>query len=203
MKILLIEDEDDLLQVLYKGLKKLNYSVDCAYDGQEGLDFYNMYEYDVIILDLNLHVINGLDVLKTIRLKDIKTKILILSALNNVQDRVKGLDMGTNDYLAKPFDFLELDARLRTLCRISYIQLKNNINCKKLNIDLSKRIILYNNHTINFTKKEYSILEYLLINKNKVIKSNQLIEHTWDSDSNLVPDTLKYHICSIKKKLKN
>ena len=130
MRILYIEDEQELSDIVCAGLRKCSYSVDAVYNGEEALEFYKAYDYDVIVLDLNLPVIDGLEVLRQIRQKDDKAKILILSARNAVEDRVKGLNMGANDYLTKPFDFLELEARIRTLCRISYVQVANVLTCK-------------------------------------------------------------------------
>ncbi len=201
MKILYIEDETELSDIVCTGLRKCNYAVDAAYDGEQALDFYRMYEYDVIVLDLNLPEIDGLEVLRRIRLQDAKTKILILSARSAVDDRVKGLDMGANDYLTKPFDFLELEARIRTLCRISYIQVANVITCGGLSLDMAQKMVSAGAVKLPLTKKEYSILEYLFLHKNQPVDSKALLEHAWDSDADLFPDTLKYHIHAIKKKI--
>lgn len=201
MRILYVEDEQELSDIICEGLRKCNYVVDAVYDGEEALDFYQAYEYDVIVLDLNLPEKDGLEVLRTIRDKDIKTKILILSARNAVDDRVKGLDLGANDYLTKPFDFLELEARIRTLCRIAYIQIANVIKCQGLTLDMAQKSVSFGAVKLPFTKKEYSILEYLFLHKNQVVASKDLMEHAWDSESEFYPDTLKYHVHAIKKKI--
>lgn len=201
MRILYIEDEQELSDIVCAGLRKCSYSVDAVYNGEEALEFYKAYNYDVIVLDLNLPVIDGLEVLRQIRQKDDKAKILILSARNAVEDRVKGLNMGANDYLTKPFDFLELEACIRTLCRISYVQIANVLTCNGLTIDMAAKSASYESVKLPLTKKEYAILEYLVLHKNQTIAVKEIIEHAWDSEADFFPDTLKYHIHAIKKKL--
>ena len=201
MKILLVEDEEELSDIVGRGLGKCGYAVDKAYDGDEALDYYCMSAYDVIVLDLNLPKCDGLDVLRRIREKDNLTKILILSARSDISDRVLGLDQGANDYLIKPFDFNELEARLRSLTRITYIQQDIVLTCRGLNLNMATRLVSYKQVRLPLTKKEFAILEYLLLNKELVMSQERLIEHAWGSDEDLCPDTLKYHIHSIKKKL--
>ena len=201
MKILLIEDEVDLSNMIAKGLRKSGYAVDAAYDGEEGMYYYELNEYDLIILDLNLPLMDGLDILRHIRKGDKETKVLILSARTKVEQRVKGLDLGANDYLTKPFDFLELEARIRNLLRISFFQSSTEIECGSIKINTLSKTVFVNDHKIQLTKKEYAILEYLFIHKNEVISSERLIEHVWDSDVDLFSNSLKYHIHAIKKKL--
>ncbi len=203
MKLLLVEDEEDLNGLIAKGLRKSGYAVDCAFDGEEALYLYEVNEYDLIILDLNLPEIDGLEVLKNIRCKDMRTKVIILSARSKVEERVGGLDMGANDYLVKPFDFKELEARIRTLLRISFTQNATILNCGMLKIDTSiKNVTTTDGIKIELTKKEFSILEYLFLHKNQVISAETLIEHVWDSDVDLFSNSLKYHVHSIKKKIK-
>lgn len=201
MRVLYVEDEQELSDIVCAGLRKCSYSVDAAYTGEDALAFYRAYDYDVIVLDLNLPVIDGLEVLRQIREGDNQAKILILSARNAVDDRVKGLNMGANDYLTKPFDFLELEARIRTLCRISYVQTANVMTCNGLTVDMAAKSASYESVKLSLTKKEYAILEYLVLHKNRAVDTKELIEHAWDSEADLFPDTLKYHIHAIKKKL--
>lgn len=201
MKILFVEDEEELSDIISRGLRKCGYAVDAAYDGEEALDFYSVNEYDVIILDLNLLKIDGLEVLSNIRQKDRKTKILILSARNAVDDRVQGLDMGANDYLTKPFDFLELEARIRTLTRIAYIQQEIELSCGGIKLNMATKVVLFQEVRLPLTKKEYAILEYMMLHKGQVVSGEQLLNHIWDSEADLFPDTIKYHIHSLKKKL--
>ncbi|MBJ6360377.1 response regulator transcription factor [Paenibacillus sp. GCM10012307] len=201
MKILLVEDEEELSQIVDRGLRKSGYAVDKAYDGEEALSYYSVNTYDVIILDLNLPEIDGLKVLKFIREKDKETKVLILSARNAIEDRVKGLDMGANDYLSKPFDFLELQARIRNLLRMAYVQHGNEITCDGLHLNIATKMVSFQDEKLPLTKKEYAILEYMMLHKGQVISPERLLNHTSDSDADFFPDTLKYHIHSIKKKL--
>ena len=201
MKILLVEDEEELAEILSRGLRKCGYAVDAVYDGEEALDYYGVNEYDVIVLDLNIPKVDGLEVLRQIRQNDKRSKILILSARSAVNDRVQGLDLGANDYLSKPFDFLELEARIRSLARIVYIQQENELSCGGLNLNMATKEVVFRTAKLSLTKKEYAILEYMLLHKGQVISTERLLNHAWDSDRDLYPDTLKYHIHSLKKKL--
>ncbi len=201
MKLLLIEDEEDLSAIIAKGLRKTGYAVDCAYDGEEGLYMYCVNEYDLIILDLNIPVIDGIDVLKQIRAKDNRTKILILSARGQLEERVEGLNLGANDYMVKPFDFPELVARINALLRIDFIQSPAVLSCGAVKMDTLKREVFVSQKNIALTKKEYSILEYLLRHKGEVISAETLIEHVWDSEADMFSNSLKYHISMLKKKL--
>ena len=201
MKLLLIEDEEELSDIVARGLRKCGYAVDTAYDGEEACDYYGVNTYDVIILDLNLPVIDGFSVLQKIRQKDKMTKILVLSARGAIEDRVRGLDMGANDYLTKPFDFLELEARIRSLTRISYIQQENELFCNGLNLNMAAKAVAFRENKLSLTRKEYAILEYMMLHKGQVISMEQLLNHAWESDAELFPDSLKYHIHSVKKKL--
>jgi len=201
MKILLIEDEEELSGIVTRGLRKCGYAVDAAYDGEEALDYYSVNEYDVIVLDLNLPKLDGLEVLRQIRQKDQKTKILILSAKSAIDDRVEGLNTGANDYLTKPFDFLELEARIRTLSRIQYIQQGNELSCGGLNLNMAAKAVSFQAVRLPLTKKEYAVLEYMMLHRGQVVGTEQLLNHVWDSEAELFPDTLKYHIHALKKKL--
>lgn len=203
MKILIIEDELDLTHALEKGFRKKGYVVETAVDGKEGLELYNINEYDIIILDLNLPSMDGMDILCAIRKKDKKQKILILSARSAVEHRIKGLDMGANDYLSKPFDFGELEARVRSLLRREIIQQDVVLQCGSIKIDTQlKQVVTNTNDIVELAPKEYAILEYLMLNIDKVISVETLIEHVWDSEANYFTDSVKVHISNIRKKLK-
>jgi len=201
MKLLLVEDEPDLSAAIAKGLKLSGYAVDTAFDGEEALQYYQMYEYDLMILDLNLPVLDGLEVLRRISQRDAELKIIILSARTAIGQRVEGLDAGANDYLVKPFAFLELEARIRTLLRIEFTQQSTTMTCGQITIDIAAKKVFVAGQELSFTKKEYAILEYLFFHKNKVQSCETIIEHVWDSDADVYFNSLKYHIHSIKKKL--
>ena len=201
MKLLLVEDEETLSGVVARGLRKCGYAVDCAYDGEEALYCCDVNSYDLIILDLNIPKRDGIEVLKRIRETDGTIKILILSARSEIEDRVLGLDCGANDYLIKPFDFMELEARIRTLLRITYIQPGNVISCGGLELDMKKKSVSLHTVRVPLTKKEYGVLEYLIMHKNQVVSAETLLEHVWDSEVDPFSSTLKFHIHSVKKKL--
>jgi len=201
MKLLLVEDEAVLSRIISKGLKKSGYAVDTAFDGKEALELFEINEYDLIILDLNLPKMDGIEVLEQIRVQNEDVKILILSARSAIHDKIMGLDCGANDYLIKPFDFQELDARIRNLLRRSFSQKSAIISFENITLDSSKKIVLVDGEMIHVTKKEYAKLEYLMLHQNKVISSEELIEHVWDSETDLFSNSLKFHIHSLRKKI--
>lgn len=203
MKILMIEDELDLLSALKKGFTKKGYAVDTAEDGNEGSYLAEVNEYDVIVLDLNLPYQDGLDILEEIRNRSQTQKVLILSARSSVPDKILGLDMGANDYLAKPFDFLELEARVRNLARREFIQKDSMITVGPITIDTAKKEVRHNGQKLELAPKEYAILEYLALHTEKVVSAEELIEHIWESDVNLFSVSVKVHISHIRKKLQS
>lgn len=202
MRILIVEDEIDLLEAIAEGLRIDGYAVDTSDDGDEGLELALTNDYDLIILDLNLPNIDGIDILKIIREHNKLTKILILTARSAIEDRVKGLDFGANDYLVKPFHFDELEARIRCLLRMKFIQEDNELKYKALKINMESRKAYVDNNPIKLTKKEFSILEYLMKNINKVISQEELIEHVWDNSVDMFSNSVRVHINALRKKLK-
>ncbi|WP_148410333.1 response regulator transcription factor [Murimonas intestini] len=201
MKLLLVEDEVMLSKFLAKGLRKLGYAVDCAYDGEEALDMYEINDYDLMILDLNLPKKDGMEVLETIRKKNGEFRILVLSARNAVEDKIAGLDLGCNDYLTKPFDFAELEARIRSLLRREFRVRDVKLRCGSLTLDTAAKAVYVRDEEVALTKKEYALLEYLLNHMGNVVSTEELIEHVWDSDADLFSNSFKFHIHSLKKKL--
>lgn len=201
MRILLVEDERKLSDSIVKGLSNAGYAVDAAYDGEEALYEYEVNEYDLIILDLNLPKKDGLDVLREIREKDNEMKVLILSARTKVDDRILGLDEGANDYLIKPFDFGELKARIRNLLRREFVQKPQNLTLNGLIVDTKAKRVLYHTQKITLTRKEYGILEYLMLHKNQIISAETLTEHVWNNEFDPFSNSLRYHIHSLKKKI--
>ncbi|WP_167956944.1 response regulator transcription factor [Anaerosporobacter faecicola] len=201
MKLLIVEDEILMHNIIAKGLKKTGYAVDSAYDGEEALELFDVNSYDLIVLDLNLPKVDGMEVLHQIRQKDHEVKVLILSARSRVEDRIQGLDAGSNDYLVKPFDFQELEARIRCLLRRNFIQEDTVQRYHNITLDTAKKMIFVDDKKCDLTKKEYGILEYLLLHKNRVIQTEELIEHVWDSETDLFSNSFKFHMSSLKKKL--
>lgn len=202
MRILIIEDEIDLLEAIEEGLRIDGYAVDTSEDGIDGLELSKINDYDLIILDLNLPSMDGIDILKSIRKSDNLIKILILTARSSIENRVLGLDLGANDYLIKPFHFEELEARIRSLLRMKYIQEDTVLKYNNLKIDTKLRKAYINDEFIKLTKKEFSILEYLMKNINKVISQEELIEHIWDNSVDMFSNSVRVHINSLRKKLK-
>ena len=202
MRLLLIEDEEDLINTLSRGLRKVGYAVDTATDGRDGLDLFYMNEYDLIILDLNLPSMDGLEILSKIREESQDCKILILSARSNYEQRIEGLDKGADDYLVKPFDFGELNARIRNLLRRSFTQQSSKLKYENIIIDMAKRTVYgENNENIDIRPKEFAILEYLIMNRGRVISAEELIEHIWDNDESMFSNVIKVHLSNLRKKL--
>ncbi|HPZ90827.1 MAG TPA: response regulator transcription factor [Bacillota bacterium] len=201
MKLLIVEDELSLQKALCKGFAKLGYAVDAAGDGEEALERYYSSFYDVIVLDLNLPKLDGIEVLKEIRKEDPETRIIILSARSEVEDKVLGLDLGANDYLAKPFHFRELEARVRALLRRDFSVISATITVSGITVDTALKKVFCRGKEIPLTRKEYGILEYLFINRGRVVSNETLLEHVWDSNADLFSNALRVHIASIRKKL--
>lgn len=201
MKILIVEDEAEMLSALKRGFIKKGYAVDTACDGMSASILAETNEYDVIVLDLNLPKKDGLEVLEEIHRRNENQKVIILSARSSVSDKVLGLDTGASDYLSKPFDFLELEARIRSLARREYMQKDTTISVQGITINTINKKITVNDTIINLPPKEYAILEYLAINCGRVISSEDLIEHVWKSDVDLFSVSVKVHISNIRKKL--
>ena len=201
MRILLVEDEKMLSGFIVKGLRNAGYAVDPVFDGEEALYEYEVNEYDLIVLDLNLPKKDGLEVLREIRAKNQEIKVLILSARTKVGDRILGLDEGANDYLIKPFDFGELEARIRNLLRREFVQKPLDLSLGDLRVDTKAKRVYFDDQEIALTRKEYGILEYLMLHQSHVISAEELTEHVWDNEFDPFSNTFRYHIHSLKKKL--
>ena len=201
MKVLVVEDELSMQKALTKGLKKCGYAVDPAGDGEEALRAIEINTYDIVVLDLNLPKIDGIEVLKEIRKTKKDLRVLILSARSEVEDKITGLDMGANDYLSKPFHFAELEARIRALLRREFSEKDTVLSHGDIKIDTAMKAVSEGCRKVELTKKEYAILEYLFMNKNKIVSAEELIEHIWDSEADLFSNSFKVHINSLKKKL--
>lgn len=196
MKILIAEDELQVRKIVAKRLKQEGFVVDTAKDGGICLNLINIYEYDCIILDIMLPVIDGISILKSLRAKKINTPILLLTAKSSVSDRVKGLDLGADDYLTKPFSFDELVARVRVLLRREPRKIVNELRIADLSLNLITREVARDGKLIELTSKEYALLEYLLRNKERILTKAQIAEHIWNYDfeysSNIVEVYIKY-----------
>ena len=201
MKILVVEDDLSTQKAIRNGLVKYGYAVDTASDGEDALTLFEINIYDAVVLDLNLPKVDGIDVLRAIRKANQELGVLILSARCEVEDKISGLDTGANDYMAKPFHFRELEARLRALTRRKFIQSDVILTHGILRMDTTRKSVCGGNEKIDLTKKEYGILEYLMLRKNQPVSSEELIEHIWDSEVDLFSNSCKVHINTLKKKL--
>ena len=202
MKLLLIEDDEDFSQPLAIGLRKAGYIVDVIVSGESGLYHAESFDYDLLLLDLNLPDLDGISICR--KLKESKPDLLIciISARDAIYQRVEGLDTGADDYLTKPFHLDELLARIRALFRRKYHQGKNQIEAGNLRLDQITRKIFIQDEIVKLTAKEYIILEYLLVNFGAIINQGDLILHTWGDEDAIFSDSLRTHVYAIRKKLK-
>lgn len=202
MHILVIEDEQQLCRSIAEGLRIDGYETDICFDGNEGLALCLAENYDLILLDLNLPGIDGLELLRQFRNSNTSTPVLILSARGQIQDKVEGLDLGANDYLTKPFHFEELEARIRSLTRRRFIQEDVCLKWENLTFDTRTREASLDGAPLSLTRKESSLLEYFLLHQNRVISPEEMIEHIWDGSVNTFSNSIRVHISSLRKKLR-
>ncbi len=203
MRVLVVEDEKYLAEALSHILMRNNYTVDTVNDGEAGLDCALSNIYDAIILDIMLPKLNGLDVLKALRSENISTPVILLTAKSEVSDKIKGLDCGADDYLPKPFDTGELLARLRALTRRKGEVLANNNELRIGDIHLDRNSMkLYSaERETALTKKEFELLEYLIINKSMVVSKEHIIEKLWGFESEAEANYVEVYISFLRKKL--
>ena len=204
MKILVVEDEEKIAKAIQRGLRQQGYACDIALDGDEGLLMAQAESYDLFILDIMLPgSYSGLGLIKEIRDTGSLSPILMLTAKDTVIDKVHGLNAGADDYLVKPFAFLELIARVRALLRRTRDSDMPLLNTGSMQIDPDKQSVMCNSKEIRLGKKEFSLLNYLMLNKGRVITKDQLINHVWDSDQIISENTVEVHIASLRKKIRN
>ena len=201
MRILLIEDDVTICRLLKEGLEDESYAVDVAHDGSEGYRTASADEYDVIILDIMLPEMNGYEVCRALRKDGNKTPILMLTARDAERDIVEGLDTGADDYLAKPFSFDVLLARIRALLRRPNEKLEEILQVGDLKLDPSLKKVTRASQEITLTAKEYGVLEYLMRNKGKVLSKEQIISHVWDFDADVLPNNVELFIMFLRRKI--
>ena len=201
MRIFVVEDEKDLNNIITKHLKKNNFSVDSVFNGEEALEYLDYGTYDLIILDIMLPKVNGYEVIKKLRENKNETAVLMLTARDSIEDKIKGLDLGADDYLIKPFDFGELLARIRALVRRKYGNTSNTLEIDDLCIDIAKKTVVRGGKNIELTGKEYEVLEYLIQNKGHVLSRDKIRDSVWDygyeGESNIIDVLIK----NIRKKI--
>ena len=202
MKILLVEDEERLLESIREGLVHSGYVVDTALDGEEGSFMAFTNDYDLIILDINLPKKDGFEILKEIRERDREVNIIMLTALSDVDDRVRGFDLGANDYVLKPFHFEELKARIRSLLRRQTTIKDAVIETSGISFDTTKRTFTIDGENLRLTAKEAGILEYLFFNLGRYVTTEELMEHVWNDEVDLFSNVVRVHMSALRKKLK-
>jgi heavy metal response regulator len=202
MRILVIEDDVDLAHFISKGLKEERYAVDVATDGEEGLDLAFGNPYDLLIVDIMLPKLDGLTVCRRLRAGGHRTPVLLMTARNTVEDKVTGFDMGADQFLAKPFAFPELLARIRALLRRSSSQsAPTRLSVADLNLDLVARRVWRGRNEIALTNKEFALLEYLMRNQNRVLTRTSIIDHVWGLTHDPMTNIVDVHIRSLRGKI--
>jgi heavy metal response regulator len=201
MKILLVEDEKKVASFIKRGLEEEHFTVDVAYDGESGEFMALTSEYDLIILDILLPKKNGFEVLKSLRANGIQTPILILTAKGSIDDKVEGLNSGADDYLTKPFAFAELIARIRSLLRRTSSEKSNIIKVADLEFDTVKHIAKRGEKIIELTAREYSLLEYFMRNKGRVLTRTMIAEHIWDYHFDTGSNIIDVYVRRLREKI--
>jgi len=201
VKLLIVEDQNELRGILKKRLNEAGYVIDDAADGETALDFINYTEYDAIILDIMIPKINGLEILKQLRNKKNGTPVLLLTAKDSIQDRVKGLDLGADDYLVKPFAFEELLARIRSLLRRREAEIFSILKLADLTLNRTLKLVERAGKTIKLSKKEYTLLEYLLLNKDIVVSRERLESISSNYDNEGYSNVIDVYIRFLRKKI--
>jgi DNA-binding response OmpR family regulator len=201
MRLLLIEDEQRLSEVIKQNLTEANYALDQAFDGEEGLYLAQSEDYDAIILDLMLPKLSGIEVCQELRQQHITTPILMLTAKSQLDDKLAGLDAGADDYLTKPFELAELRARIHALLRRSHQQLEQIITIGDLEFNASQMSIKRSGEPIKLTPKEFAILEFLVRHRDEVVTRTQIIEHVWDYNFDSMSNVVDVFMANLRKKV--
>lgn len=201
MRILVIEDEKKVANFIKKGLEEEHYAVDTAFDGEEGLYMTEVNEYDLIVLDLMIPKIEGLEVLRRIRRKKNNVPILVLTARNTVEDVVKGLDAGCDDYVTKPFAFMEFLARIRALLRREKTDKEPLLTIADLTLSPITHKVMRQEKDIELTSKEYALLEYFIRNPEKVLTRTMISEHVWDCHFDSMTNVVDVYVNYLRKKI--
>jgi two-component system, OmpR family, response regulator len=201
MRILVIEDEYRIANTIKKGLEQERYAVDISYRGDEGLDLATTEDYDLILLDVMLPGIDGVTVCRTLRKKEVHTPILMLTAKSLTDDKVGGLDAGADDYLTKPFSFEELLARIRALSRRPKTALTEKLQVADLSLNTVTYEVQRGDEKISLSSKEFAFLEYLMRNANTVLTKEQIMNHVWNYDADILPNTIEVYIRNLRNKV--
>ena len=201
MRILIAEDERDLNNIIKQKLTKEGYTVDACFDGEEALDYIEFTDYDGIILDVMMPGKDGFQVLREMRQKGIDTPVMFLTARDAIEDRVAGLDGGAADYMVKPFSFNELTARLRAMTRKSFGQTSNLLQVGDLSLDTASHIVKRGDRSISLSAKEYTMLQYMMMNKGVVLSREMIENHVWNYDYEGGTNAVDVYISYLRKKI--
>jgi two-component system, OmpR family, response regulator len=201
MRILVVEDEHKIANSIKQGLEQEGFAVDVVYTGSEGYDYATTEAYDLIILDLMLPDMSGMEICTNLRNGNNHTPVIMLTARSEVGDRVKGLNCGADDYITKPFSFTELLARIRALLRRPINLVPNKLICESLKIDTIEFTVTRDGKDIELSKKEFALLEYLARNKNKIVTKDRIIEHVWNYDADVLPNTVEVYVGYLRNKI--
>ncbi len=201
MRILLAEDERDLNRIIVRKLTSDGYSVDACYDGEEAMDILSYTDYDAVILDVMMPKADGFTVLRSLRGAGKSTPVLMLTARDSIDDRVKGLDSGANDYLVKPFSFEELSARLRAMTRTSFGRTSNILRVADLTLDCASHTVKRAGKEILLSSKEYALLEYLMNNAGMVLSREKIENHIWNFDYEGGTNVVDVYVSYLRKKI--
>ncbi len=203
MKILIVEDEKDLCSTVAKGLKHSGYVVETCTDGEEASFMAIDEYYDLIVLDINLPKVSGIEILKLIRESNKEVKVILLTARANIEDKILGLDLGANDYMTKPFHFEELEARIRGLLRQNVVISNSKIQCGNLVYDTAVNKAFANGELLDLTNRERGLVEYFMKNKDRYVTASEIMEHVWESSVDINSNAVRVHISSLRKKIKD
>jgi DNA-binding response OmpR family regulator len=201
MRVLVVEDEPGIVQFVCQGLGEAGYAVDAVGDGQQGLDYALVADYDVMLIDIMLPKMDGLRLLRELRVRGIKTPVLLLTARGDVEDRVAGLDAGADDYLAKPFAFPELLARLRALLRRPPLQSDTVLRVADLEMDTARREVRHAGHPIKLSPREFALLEFMMRHPDQGLSRTQIAEHVWNFDFYSESNVVDVYVGYLRRKI--
>ncbi len=201
MRLLVIEDEHKIANSIKKGLEMEKYAVDVAYDGDTGFDLAESGEHDLIVLDRLLPGLDGIEILKRLRGQNVHTPVILLTAKGQVSEKIEGLNAGADDYLAKPFAFEELVARVRALIRRPKVSVGEKLKVEDLALDAVTYEVKRGGKNIKLSSKEFSLLEYLMRHPGQILSKNQIIDHVWNYEAEILPNTIEVYIGYLRKKI--
>jgi two-component system copper resistance phosphate regulon response regulator CusR len=201
MRLLLVEDEEKVSRFIVRGLKAEGYAIDSVADAQSAQDYFASYDYDAAILDLNLPGMSGTDLLQQVRRRNTKVPVLILTARDSLEDKVRHFERGADDYLTKPFAFAELLVRIKALLRRGPVERASMLTVEDLRLDRTAHVVHRKDKVIDLTSKEFALLEYLMANAGRVLSRTMIIEHVWDQSFEGLTNIVDVYIRQLRRKI--